>query len=445
VLYVVGGAPYALPAVALGFVVHSLLVTRVAIYGLVFSIAIFLVVGGLTPNLSVAKMAGIFAALVSVPRLLTVLRGSRWDPMVKWVAAFLAFALASVVLSAYRLWSLWRWLSLLLVYSAPLLLALHIREEGHLKMALVVLIAGCAILAAALLGAGGLSPEAIEFAGTRTYVYGVIGGERQDVNESGRILCIGLFACIFLLLVSRGLARKLLAFVMGLVMVVGILAVKGRACWVFAPLAILGGIVWLKGVGMGKRLLVVVSILLLGGAFLYVAATVGLLGEGIRQRLLTVLDPTSRISRLALWKGFLNASVQRGFMGNGLDMTPISRAVIEAHGRPGAAHNDFISLLGDVGIIGLGLFVGIHLHLLGRIRRITQPWHKLFCMMVWLFILGAGLTQTDYARKYYALSIALIILSVRLDEARRERMQQEEAQQQSALGQQRPAPEGATP
>ncbi|MCK4783875.1 MAG: hypothetical protein KAV87_09010, partial [Desulfobacteraceae bacterium] len=88
------------------------------------------------------------------------------------------------------------------------------------------------------------------------------------------------------------------------------------------------------------------------------------------------------------------------------------------------AHSDVLTIMGDLGIVGLVAFTGFHLCLFRRIMRLTDQWRKMFCSMAWCFIIFVGMTQTDYNRKYYGLAIALILAMVRSEEAEMQQVEE---------------------
>ena len=99
-----------------------------------------------------------------------------------------------------------------------------------------------------------------------------------------------------------------------------------------------------------------------------------------------------------------------------------------------AAHNNIIQLAGDYGIVGIVCFVGLQIHLLRRILRMRQAWHKFYVLCLLLFINFAGMTESDIHLKYFGLTLAIIFVVLRLDERLREA---------ELPGEMRPAAEGA--
>ena len=80
------------------------------------------------------------------------------------------------------------------------------------------------------------------------------------------------------------------------------------------------------------------------------------------------------------------------------------------------AHNDWISIAGNLGVIGLICFAGFHMTIFRRIRRMDQIWPKFACFLMWIFILVVPLTIDSYNKHRYTLAVGLILATVRLDE-----------------------------
>jgi hypothetical protein len=58
----------------------------------------------------------------------------------------------------------------------------------------------------------------------------------------------------------------------------------------------------------------------------------------------------------------------------------------------------------------------LHVHLYRRIRKIVELWPPFFCLTTWFFIVLAGVISTDFFKKYYGMSLAMILVMVRLNE-----------------------------
>ena len=73
-----------------------------------------------------------------------------------------------------------------------------------------------------------------------------------------------------------------------------------------------------------------------------------------------------------------------------------------------------------LGLVGLVCFFGLHVHLFRRIRRVTEIWPQFFLLCYLIFIVLAGMTHTNFYSKYYGLTLGVIFVVLRIDEARRE-------------------------
>lgn len=417
VLYLLDVYYPAAGAVALALVLHACIHPRTAIYGLVFLIHVDWLVG-ITTGLTVGKAFGLLAAAVSLPRILSALQTGRRDPAAKWIVLFVLLPFVMLIVSSNPLYSLFSSVTLVLIYSLPLLLCVHFVERSHLRLLLIILIFGCLINTGIFFFRGDVTSAVESY--RRIEVGSEIGAEVADTTTFPRLNAIAIFACIFLFVTWRSTWVRVLVVLAGLAMVVGVVIMKGRAVYIALPASLVIGVLALKGAGFGRRLALIVMVVLLGAAAFLVGDAIGLWGTGIVDRFTSIFEKgTEAGSRHLIWTGYAKSFLASGLMGNGLQMTRISPAFLECFWKSKAGHNDLIHIAGDLGVVGLTLFIGLHVHLFMRIRRMRLVWHKAFALFTQVFILVCGLSQAQFWNRYYGLSLALILVFARYDERQR--------------------------
>jgi hypothetical protein len=409
--------PLAVIAVAGGMALHSIMNTRVAVYGLILAILFEHIIGTGISWFSLSKMMGVWAFIVSAPKLLRVIGNHKpMDPMAKWVLLFLMMAVLSTMLSPFPSVSAKAFITLVLIYSLPMLVSVNIAEWRYYRMALFVLIAGGLVLAAQFIRGGGSA----ELATWERYeAQSVVGETHSEVNEVARLMGMGAFSTIFLFFTTKRLFWKALCTAAGGVLCIGVVMTQTRACYIAIPLATVIGVWLVRRISMTGRLMVTGTAVGLTVAIFVLGTMVGFAGTAIEHRLASIFDPEDvggRGIRYQLWEGYTKSSLRRGMVvGYGLystNLDPVNRQ----YGAIGSAHSDFFHLLGDLGIFGLAFFIGIHACLVRRIFRIN-PWRQQYvAWMLWLFLVICGALETDFMRKCYGLGLALILVMIRLSE-----------------------------
>ena len=404
----------ALGMVAGAYLIHSFIQPRIAIYGLIVSVVSAPVVGGLV-NFTVSKMFGLLAAIVSVHKFILKKGIPVRDPSFKWIFGFLFWALITVSYAQDPETSIIRWISLLFIWSMPALVLMHITKESYFRWILKLIIVGGIILTIFVFQGGAKAAmEGYE----RVTVVSVIGGDAADVSETSRILAIGIFAAIFLFLSTRNLIGKVILFGVMILFIVGVIFTESRACYVGIPFSIVASLLMWGSGKMRQRTIFVLAILLLCGFVFLVGDSLDLWGSsGLQERFESIFEgkDTDGGARIIFWNVYLQEFVRTTFMGNGLNMTCYSRSMVHAMGTPKAAHNDLISIAGDLGIVGVVLFAGLHLQLFCRIRQMRSSDYKLLNMMMWTFLVVGGLSMTSYVLKGYGMMLAIILVAFHLD------------------------------
>ena len=408
------------PSLAMGiaglaFAAHSLIHPRVAIYFLIASIIMHFMIGFLPGVSTVAKIAGIWALLVSVPRIFAVV-GGRADPAAKWMIGFVLISCATVFLSPLPSFSLLLTVTLVMVWSMPFLLCLQLTREDYFQAALAFLILAGTYAALKYIQAG--NAEVLMERSRRPGLESIAGKAKSDVNEVARLMALGVFSTIYIFLSSRNVLKKLFCAVTGFIICIGIVISKSRACYLGVPMAVIVGLMLCRGVSVGKRTLaIMISVILLVSVFI-VGGQVGFFGVGVEKRIESIFEEGAEAGgRSTLWNAYLAAAASRGFIGFGAGGTGLSRVANE-RGAVGRAHNDLVDIIGDFGFLGVVMFVGLNAHLARRVWRMKSKWHQFFAWMFLLFMISSGLTAFTALRKYYGIGLGLLLVGIRLSEKR---------------------------
>lgn len=397
--------------------IDTLMRRRVCVYTLIGAICIYHLIGLIPGMVTVARLVGGWALILSVPRLLRSMDTRRIDPIFKWIAPFVILGVVSFPLSPRPLFSLVMSTTMVQVYLVPAVMGVWLTCRRYRNMGLMVLVGFATVLAVQQIRTG--SPEVIETyrrAGAETLTESAI----VDINEMARLMSIGVLSTIYLFLSTKGMVKKGLCVFFGMVLCIGIVIGKSRACYIALPTAIMLGILLARRAKISKRLAAVLMALFLTVVVFFVSSQFGFLGIGIKQRFDSIFEEGLKAgARNVYWSAYLNVSAARGFMPHGLHGVRFSEKANLLGITEHVAHNDMIDILAALGLPGLVLFLLIQGHLFRRIRRMHGHWEQMLALMFWIFMLTAGMAQMDFLRKYYGLTLGLLLVMIRLDEKHR--------------------------
>lgn len=406
-----------LPVISVGIAAiaataHTLLRSSFPVYLLIFIIPIDWMITVIANVTTVSKLVGMIAVILSTPKIITAVF-RKWDPCVYWILSLIVWAGIGITWARYPLLALLPWQTMILLWAGlPLLFCAHIKTRVAIEGVLLVFIAGCLISSVGILSSRDI--RATLWGQERAKVTSFVGAkveESEDMNIVGRYLSVAVIISVYMIIVSKSMVKRL-PFLGGIIILTAaIILLKGRAIYLALPGAILAGIIMLRGAGIGKRFIIVFAVVIVGLVVGFIVIKAGFLGTAIQQRFESIFEQNVRAGgRIYYWREHIRAFFDSYFRGRGLGMvrwTSTSRKV---------AHNDWFSIMGDLGLIGLIAFFGFHLTLFIRMQRMTDIWPKFLCLMIWSFMIMAGMTESDYLNKHYALSISMILLNIRYAE-----------------------------
>ena len=321
----------------------------------------FPLVGRMQPSKIVGALLLVGAFLVMRERsVITVLRSSP----ARWVGVFVALALLSVPGAVWPGGSVeflthefWKTLVFFVIAATAWC------DRGTLWRSVVTLVASTAVVAVALVVGDAQAMQG------RVYV-----GTSLDPNESAlRLLVVIPFA---LYLASQGRYWSLVGGASALVMVAGVVQTGSRGA--FLGLVVMG--VWLLHRARGRwRWLSLAAVV---GGTVVVALTV----RGVaRERLSTVLhlgqdyNVTYQEGRLPIWKRGLGYMADHPLLGVGVYDFPVAEGVLSEKRRQTTrgvkysdAHNIFVQVGAELGVIGLLAFAGMLWTAAGGCRRVRR-------------------------------------------------------------------------
>ena len=189
-----------------------------------------------------------------------------------------------------------------------------------------------------------------------------------DYNATGSVMALGLFPALVLARKARGASRLALGGVVGLLLA-GLLLSGSRGAWlatVAAACAALAGVLWSRREAWkseGRRL-VLGACLVLGISIVAIAAWPGDVGQLLRRRAATLIDPGESLhavqaGRVGFWRAGARMVVAHPFAGVGPGRAPARFEEFRDPGFPIRVenlHNYFLQAIAESGIPG-GLLV----------------------------------------------------------------------------------------
>jgi hypothetical protein len=408
------GQPVAgMVVLALALLAHSLFRPHVAVYALIAAIPLEWLVTFIPRVSTVTKLLGLFALLVALPRLFTAAMPTRWDRSGRWIVLLILWALLSCFWAPYPSYGFLAWQSFALRWGIAVLICLQLTNKQRIRMGMIVLIVASSLAATVLVGSR--DARATVSGSERDELTSFVG---QDVEKSGslnlqsRYTAVAIISAFYLALTGgRNWKRTLLLGTIPLLLV-AILLLKGRAVWLGLPAALVATVFLLRGAGLGRRVILLITILFVGTISGLLLNKLGLFGQGIQERFNSIFEKGAEAgSRIEFWKLHLAAFLRSGGLGVGF-----SQMTTGIGGSYKVAHNDIISITGELGVVGVFLFICFHASIYRRVRRIPHIWPKALCLMVWCFMLAVGITENDYLTKFYALATGLILGVIRIEE-----------------------------
>lgn len=416
VCLLVGATRLAVIVTAAGIIAHSMLRPDVSVYFLAAAIPLEAPLT-FAQGFTGPKVIGVGAMIVLLPRLVRAAQGwfqGRGDPMAKWPVLMILLGLLLLPIAPYKAVGLTMVIRFVLVCSMPLLICVVADTRGKLSVLLTMLILGSFVMSLLqILAPGTTEAVARETARSKLEV-SAVEGLRDDLGWLTRLAMIAVFSCAYLAITLRGGGRRLLYLLPVPILIGAIVIAKSRSVWVSGPAALLGAILFTRRMGSKRKALVIVLVLVGAVGSAFAVGAMGLFGEGVTERFMSIFEGAEASSfRDVLYVSFLRLSVERVGLGYG---------VSQARYAPGHAvfgtpsHNDVLEVLADLGVLGLIFFVGMHVGVLRRWRKIALPWDRFFVLLLWMALFTASMFRTAVYDKHYWLVLGVILALIRINE-----------------------------
>lgn len=358
-------------------------------------------------GLALVKVAGLL--LFGMVALLLIsgdgLRGSLWFFIA--VTAYICWMLFSY---------LWTWMPI--NYETSLAINSQQSIKGHLYLFMLVLLAFQVIrteqdfnlaLAAYLLGAMGLIYFLVRgYDPTSTTIRHEIKG--FDANETSLQLALGLPMAWYLLLITKSWLLRSLSLIYIPLALYGIFITGSRTGFIAALLGFVGVIPWLW------RARFVWKLLVLSFFIIAVIGITSLVPEKTLDRLFssgTELSQGTLSSRSITWSRAWLEINEAPIFGNGLSSF---RRVINKYNIDYTAHNSYISIMVEQGIIGLLFYLAVILAVLLQGWRVPAE-QRLLIISLLLIAVAGQFTLTLNEKMFIWFAYLFVVLKANLLEA----------------------------
>ncbi len=421
-----------LTAVSLGAVVTGYLIGRYAgspwIYGLLA------LIGGLV--LLYSPFIGLLALLALIPgEELTAFIAGRTFVWVLGVATFGAWLLqvlvfgkrvklAALPTALVFLWFLWGLASTLwaseqglalgrsidLAQGLAFLILLQnlIKNDQRLKIVLFTYFTATVLFSLIAIGVG-MSED----------LKRIVLTEAQNPNALARALGIGLLLAPYVFSQLRRVRWKTLVVLGSASLMLAIFMTGSRGAWLSLTAA--AGLAWLISRWNFikiKSLIAVAALLVMG---ILVLNNYGLISRAVLQRALTLAtsEQTLESARVSIWRVGWEMVKANPVIGVGLQNFPSQfEEYIEAAGVAGERgiypgrdpHSIFLSLLAELGIPGLMVFIVLLGAIFKRLLQYKDDRRGICGILVLLFMIFSGMPATIQYRKFFWLALGLAVL-----------------------------------
>jgi len=235
----------------------------------------------------------------------------------------------------------------------------------------------------------------------------VVLGEGTSPNVLGNSILI-CFLGGFYLFNEKGWFNKLLFIAGGPLLLYAILNTQNRTALGTAVLAPIAAFVMsAKGKYLAKNLAGILLICLAGYGLFYVAMNTAILPEMAKERMRTSENDLSESGRVDQWKSGMEFLAQRPLNGWGWKSFP---EMFPAYKPVRSAHNNIVAIAGELGAIGLLIWISIYIVLFLQTMKLTHPPLRWLAVAFLVFTLITGMTSTTIVQKgyWYAIGVAFL-------------------------------------
>ena len=411
----VGGLVYLFAGAKIAAAIIGLAMAVTALASAPASIFLLFIILAIEPSLPLIPVVGTVSKPAGILVLLTYLgRISQYhfylDSMHKVLLLSLVFAAASILWSKAPSFALQGSITMALNLSIIIVIYNLIRSPAEFKIACAGMIVG-ATLAALMLKLGYGTVQQGTLSGTDSLSNRMTLGEENPVRIAYSML-LGWFAILYVCTWARPW-MKVLVLGLGLFILYAMLATQSRTSLAAAVVVPALGYTLVADRRMLFKLLYLYAFLAIIGLALYYAIFyTDILPEAAKARMRR--NPTEELTdsgRVYMWGQGLRMFYGSPLFGVGFkNFSP----VIGIGASLASAHNNIVSLMAELGLIGLTFAGMAHYYLIKRIRQGKGTAIGWYAACLFSFTVLTGLTSTTYHKKHfwYALGFALVAASI---------------------------------
>ncbi len=228
-----------------------------------------------------------------------------------------------------------------------------------------------------------------------------VGG--WDENAFARVLMSGLFMALFLLYASKRWL-KVLVLLGVLVVLTGIARTGSRSAYIALAVGAIAAILTWRGMGLGRRILLVLTVTVGLAVFVVVGTWAGLWDIGLGARLERLREMGLKAGgRLQLIQFAWRIGLEHPVLGVGIGNF-LAEAIRwgEFHG---SVHNDFLSALAETGFPGLFFYVAFLIAVLRRMWRVAIPWLRVSLIGMFVSVVVSSTANPTIGLKTFWLQM----------------------------------------
>ncbi len=243
--------------------------------------------------------------------------------------------------------------------------------------------------------------------------------EDMNPNDFGRMIGFGLLAGLWLLFENANRWFRLIVLSAFPLLLVALVLAKGRGAWLAFAAALLAIFLVIPRTPRVWAAAGLVVVLAAGTGM--VGVYLGYFNDTLTERWEETVegkDPTAQ--RLDIWRVGLALARDNPVRGVGFANFTVRFNDYLHHVKtdvfPGFnkdPHNIFIGMLGETGLVGLTLFAGIFVIVVQALRRGGRSWNTAVASGMVVFTIIAGMSGTDFIRKWFWISLITALLLAR--------------------------------
>ena len=257
-----------------------------------------------------------------------------------------------------------------------------------------------------------------------------LGGRGDSPVHLANKILLGYIAAIYLFQRKRGMLRWVILSTT-LISAYAILLTQTRLT--LAAMFLVPFFAFMLGVDRrqaGRYLVLGTGMAIAGIGAYFALAYLPILPEQARDRMIESVNFANNSGRLMVWINGLGLFLSHIFTGVGYNNFHI--AIESDWQNVKSAHNNFVSVAGELGIVGISLFITMFVSLLIRGRSINYPPLRWLCLAMLSFAGLCGMTSETWDDKYFWYCIGFAVVAWQVGQEAYESLYQRQQQYSSA-------------